>query len=169
MNSATVPLALLGGAGFAAASLLQTNPGQPLACARLALLGGTLTAAAASDLRSRRIPNRLVLPASGALLLLQLPGQPSSRLIAPAAVVAALFALSLARPRALGMGDSKLALLILCGLGSATTTALASGLAGAALASLWLVLREGRAALARSLPLAPFLTLGTLASLFLLP
>jgi Flp pilus assembly protein protease CpaA len=167
MNSSCVPLALLGGALFAAVSLVQTNPGQPLACARLGLLGGTLTAAAAYDLRSRRIPNRLVLPASLALLPLHLPGHPSSRLIAAAAIVAAAFALSFAQPRALGMGDSKLALLILSGLGAAATAALVAGLACAALASLWLVLSGGRAALGRSLPLAPFLLLGTLGSLVL--
>ena len=162
-------LVLAGAVVFAAATVVRVDEWQPLGCVRVALLGGTLTAAAVSDLRSRRIPNRIVVPASGLLLALQRPGQPGGRLVTAVIVVAALFVLSLAQPAALGMGDSKLALAVLCGLGGATTDALVVSLALAGLASVALLLRGGRPALRLGLPLAPFLLLGTLLSILVYP
>ncbi len=78
-----------------------------------------------------------------------------------------LGALSLARPQALGMGDVKLALLIAVGLDSAAARALVLGLALAATVGLMLLVREGRGAGQRALPLAPFLAAGSLLGLLL--
>src|SRR5438094_321145 len=76
-----------------------------------------LHAAAVYDLRERRIPNRIVVPAAILCLgLTLLSGVRLATLTAGVAIVAALLALSLARPAALGMGDVKLALLIVAGL-----------------------------------------------------
>lgn len=139
-----------------------------LALARLALCGAALGGAVAFDLRERRIPNRLVLPAAaGCLILSAWNGVRPVELASPLAIVAVLGALSLARPQALGMGDVKLALLIAVGLDSAAARALVLGLALAAAVGLMLLVREGSAAGQRALPLAPFLAAGSLLGLLL--
>ena len=78
---------------------------------------------------------------------------------------AALLALGLARPEALGMGDVKLALLLVLGLDGRGAVALVIALALAAGFGLLLCLRFGRAATSRKLPLAPFFAAGALIAL----
>ena len=139
-----------------------------LALARLALCGAALGGAVALDLRERRIPNRLVLPAAAGCLALSIGNSVRPVELASALpIVAVLGAISLARPQALGMGDVKLALLIAVGLDSAAARALLLGLALAAAVGLALLVREGRAAGQRALPLAPFLAAGSLLGLLL--
>jgi leader peptidase (prepilin peptidase)/N-methyltransferase len=133
-----------------------------LTLARLALLGAALAAVAVYDLAERRIPNRLVLPAAAGCAAITLAAGAGLALLAGFVVVVALLAVSLARPRALGMGDVKLALLIVSGLDGDALRALAFGLVFAALAALALLARDGRAAWRASLPLAPFLATGAL-------
>jgi hypothetical protein len=58
------------------------------------------------------------------------------------------------------MGDVKLALLVVLGLGDVATRALVLGLVLAAVFGALLLLRFGRSAAAQSLPLAPFLATG---------
>ncbi len=60
-----------------------------------------------------------------------------------AAIVLALLVASLASPRALGMGDVKLALVVLAGLDGTAVRALALALILAALAGLALIVRFG--------------------------
>jgi Flp pilus assembly protein protease CpaA len=89
----------------------------PLALGRLALLGAALGALVESDLAERRIPNRIVVPAAVACAGLWVPGGIGPfALIDGLVVVVVLLALSLCRPLALGMGDVKLALLLVLGL-----------------------------------------------------
>lgn len=155
--------ATVGAAAFAAAGL--AGGAGALVLARLALLGGALAATAIFDLAQRRIPNRIVLPASAACGALTLAHGSVSGLAAAGAVVLVLTVLALARPEALGMGDVKLALLIACGLDGKAATALILGLALAAVGGLALTARHRRRALNRALPLAPFLTLGATVAL----
>ena len=156
--------ALAGALAFATLAL-HAQP-SALSLLRLSLLGGTLAAASASDLKRRRIPNRLLLPASLACLgLLGAGSQVGAKLVAPLMLATAMLLLSLLRPAALGMGDSKTALLLVCGLGPEASDALYAGIATAALCALALLARHGRRALARPLPLAPFRTLGALLTL----
>jgi len=61
----------------------------------------------------------------------------------------------------------KLALLLGATLGSGVLPALVIGFASVGLAGLVLVLRDGRQALKRALPLAPFLAFGAIVSLLL--
>jgi prepilin signal peptidase PulO-like enzyme (type II secretory pathway) len=72
---------------------------------------------------------------------------------------------ALAIPRALGMGDVKLVLLLLCGLDATTPRAVIFGIALLALLAAPLVIRRGRAVLNSTLPLAPFLAAGSLLAL----
>ena len=157
-------LALLGAAGgavtFTAAGLLAGAG--TLALARLALLGAALAAAALYDLTERRIPNRLVLPAAAGCAALTLAVGLPLALLAGVAVVIGLLAVSLRFPQAFGMGDVKLALLIVLGLDGDALRALTLGLALAALAGLTLLVRHGRTAWRTSLPLAPALAAGAL-------
>lgn len=139
------------------------TPG-PLVLARLAILGGALGALAVFDLRERRIPNRIVLPATAACAALTLAEgiHPSTELYLGAIIVTVLLLVSFAAPAVLGMGDVKLALLILCALDGRTSLALLIALEIYALIALLLLIWWGRAALGASLPLAPIISAGCL-------
>lgn len=162
MTRPTLIPAMGGGALFALLGVV--DGADALALARLTVAGAALAAAALVDLRERRIPNRIVLPA--VLVCACLAGPAMLRLgLLALVVVGVLLALALLRPAALGMGDVKLALLVAVALGAAATPALLVGLALAALAGLSLALRRGRSALQSAIPLAPFLTVAAAISL----
>ena len=76
-----------------------------------------------------------------------------------------MLALSLMRPEALGMGDVKLALLLVLGLDGRAVVALLVALALAAGFGLLLLVRFGRTAASSKLPLAPFFAAGALIAL----
>ena len=149
-----------GTATFAGAGLIA-NMGV-LAVTRLATVGGALAACALFDLVQRRIPNRIVIPAAVTCAALTLVAGLPFALIAGVATVLLLLVVSLRWPLALGMGDVKLALLLVLGLDGNALRALALGLAFAALAGLLRVIRDGGTAWRASLPLAPFLAAGAL-------
>lgn len=137
-----------------------------LTLARFAVLGGALGLLVVYDVREHRIPNQIVLPAAGACAALSLIGGVRlGHLLAGAVLFLALLVIALALPRALGMGDVKLVLLLLCGLDGATPRAVIFGIALLALLAVPLVIRRGRAALSSALPLAPFLAAGSLLAL----
>ena len=160
MTKRTVIAATAGSATFASAGLLAST--SALTLARLAVLGGAVAAASFYDLTQRRIPNRIVLPAAAACAALTLAAGAPLSLLAGLATVLLLLVVSLRWPAALGMGDVKLALLLVLGLDGSALRALALGLALAALAGCALVARHGRTALRASLPLAPFIAAGAL-------
>jgi leader peptidase (prepilin peptidase)/N-methyltransferase len=138
----------------------------PLTLARFAVLGGALGLLVVYDVREHRIPNRIVLPAAGACAVLSLvAGVRLGHLLAGAGLLLALLIVALVLPSALGMGDVKLLLLLLCGLDGTTTRAVIFGIALLALLAVPLVIRRGRAALSSALPLAPFLAAGSLLAL----
>jgi len=153
-------VAAVGTATFVSAGLVA-NAGV-LVLTRLAIVGGALAACALHDFVQRRIPNRIVVPAAAACAALTLAaGQPLT-LTAGLATVLLLLIVSLRWPAALGMGDVKLALLLVLGLDGNALRALALGLAFAALAGLLRVIRDGGTAWRASMPLAPFLAAGAL-------
>jgi leader peptidase (prepilin peptidase) / N-methyltransferase len=134
----------------------------PLAVMRLAILGAALAQLAIVDLRERRIPNRIVLPATIICTALSIAGgtQISTGLILAAGLVALLLAVSLATPAVLGMGDVKLALLLLAALGGLASVALLLTLELYALLATILLVRRGRSIFGSTLPLAPIATVG---------
>jgi leader peptidase (prepilin peptidase) / N-methyltransferase len=160
MTERTLTAATAGCASFASAGLLAST--SPLTLARLAVLGGALAAVSFYDLTQRRIPNRIVLPAAAVCAALTLAAGAPLSLLAGLATVLLLLVVSLRWPAALGMGDVKLALLLVLGLDGSALRALALGLALAALAGCALLARHGRTAFRASLPLAPFITAGAL-------
>jgi leader peptidase (prepilin peptidase) / N-methyltransferase len=162
MSRPVLPLAAVGASAF----LLAGSGDRALVLVRLAVCGAALAAASATDLAEHRIPNRLVIPAAIACAGLSVAaGVPATGLLTGAAGVATLTLVSLAWPRALGMGDVKLALLVLAGLDGSAALALTLGPVLAALAGLAVIARSGRSAGRRSLPLAPFITAGSLLAL----
>jgi leader peptidase (prepilin peptidase)/N-methyltransferase len=160
MTKHTLIAATAGSATFASAGLLGSTIA--LTLARLAVLGAALAAASFYDLTQRRIPNRIVLPAAAACAALTLAAGAPLSLLAGLATVWLLLVVSLRWPAALGMGDVKLALLLVLGLDGSALRALTLGLALAALAGCVLVAGHGRTALRASLPLAPFIAAGAL-------
>lgn len=141
----------------------------PLALARLAVLGAALGQIALSDLRERRVSNRVVLPAAVLCAALSLAAgvHADAGLLVGIALVVLLLATSLASPATLGMGDVKLALLILCALDGLATAALLITLELYALTAVILLARRGRAAVGVTLPLAPLTAAGCLIALLL--
>jgi leader peptidase (prepilin peptidase) / N-methyltransferase len=138
----------------------------PLTLARLTLLGAALGAVVESDLFERRIQNRIVVPAAVACAAAwAASGIALFALVEGLVLVGGLLTLSLVRPEALGMGDVKLALLLVVGLDGRGAVALLVALALAAGFGLLMLARFGRAATSCKLPLAPFLALGALIAL----
>jgi leader peptidase (prepilin peptidase) / N-methyltransferase len=135
---------------------------------RFLILGAALGAVVAIDLAQHRIPNRIVFPASlGCAGLLAAEGIQPERLLAGFGLVALILALSLGWPASFGMGDVKLALLLVLGLAGLAAQALLLGLVLAAAFGALLIVRHGRSAARRSLPLAPFLSGGALLAVVL--
>ncbi len=151
--------AIGGGLAFLAAAIRMETDGTELA--RLLILGVALGAIVASDLAEHRIPNWIVVPASFACAtLLAAEEIPPQRLLGGLALVALMLGLCLFQPASFGMGDVKLALLLVLGLGGLAAQALVLGLVLAAAFGVLILLRHGRPAARRSLPLAPFLCSG---------
>jgi leader peptidase (prepilin peptidase) / N-methyltransferase len=142
----------------------------PLTIARLLILGGALGVLVLYDMRERRIPNRIVLPAACVCAALSLAEgvHPTAQLLLSVGVVLGLLCVSLAAPAVLGMGDVKLALLIVCALDAFAVIAFALTLEVYTIIAAILLFRRGRAALRMSLPLAPITTAGCLIALLLL-
>lgn len=139
-----------------------------LSLARLTVLGAALGQLVHCDVRERRIPNRIVLPAAGACAMLSLlEGVRLNTLIGGGVLLTVLLAVSLARPVWLGMGDVKLALLLLCGLHAATPRAILFAVELCAVIAVLFTLWRGREAFRIALPLAPFMAAGSLLALLI--
>lgn len=134
-----------------------------LTLVRLAVLGAAVGAVVESDLVERRIPNRIVVPAALVCGAATAASETAPfALVEGLALALVLLAFSLLRPEALGMGDVKLALLLVVALDGRSALALVAALALAASFGVVLLLRYGRAGAQRRLPLAPFFAAGAL-------
>jgi leader peptidase (prepilin peptidase)/N-methyltransferase len=131
--------------------------------AAAAVFAAALVAIAFVDVRERRVPNRIVLPAAAVVLILHTLGDPTWEWAAAAAIAfVALLVPALVYPAGLGMGDAKLMLLLGAMLGRDVLPALVVGFAVAAIPSLVLLARGRRRA---TFPLAPFLAVGGVVAL----
>jgi leader peptidase (prepilin peptidase)/N-methyltransferase len=154
------PVTVAAAAGMAAVALLRlgTGPDGVLAAGLLAVL----VVLSSIDLQARVLPNRIVFPATAAVLAWQLaffPGQAAEWI--GAALGAGVFMLlpSLIRPGAMGMGDVKLAVLLGAALGRDVLSALTLGCLAVVPVALWLLVRR-RGVRDATVPLGPFLALG---------
>lgn len=124
------------------------------------------------DATTRRLPNRIVLPAAAATLALRLltsPGQWPVWVGASLGGAALLLVVALARPGGLGMGDVKLMLLLGAALGVGVVAALVLATGAAAVAGLAVIARHGWAGRSRTIPLGPFLAFGVVIVLIASP
>jgi leader peptidase (prepilin peptidase)/N-methyltransferase len=124
------------------------------------------------DATTRRLPNRIVLPAAAATLALRLltaPGEWPGWLGASLGGAALLLVVALARPGGLGLGDVKLMLLLGAALGAGLVPALLLATVAAALAGLAVIARHGWAGRSRTIPLGPFLAFGVVVVLIAAP
>ncbi len=126
-----------------------------------------LVAVSAIDLEHRIIPNRIVVPAAAAALVVQTALHPSVEwAVAALAASGFLFAAALAYPAGMGMGDVKLALLMGAVLGRTVSVALMVGMFAALVPSVILLARHGTAARKMGIPFGPFLAVGSVVALF---
>ncbi len=120
-----------------------------------------------TDLEHRLIPNRIVVPGTIVVLVLRTVDEPSPAwAIAMLAAGAVLLVAALVYPPGMGMGDVKLAAFLGAGLGAAAAVALFVGFLAALVPALVLLVRHGRAARKKGIPLGPFLALGGVVGLF---
>lgn len=132
-----------------------------------ALFCWVLVVVTRTDLEHRIIPNRVVVPGTLVILGLRTVEDPSVVWVLAALVAGAvLFAVALAYPKGMGMGDVKLAAFLGAGLGGAVAVAFFVGFLSAFVPAAFLLVRHGRAARKRAIPLGPFLALGAVVALF---
>jgi leader peptidase (prepilin peptidase)/N-methyltransferase len=155
------PGAVVLGAGVAVLALLRLGFTAHGILAAAVLV--VLTLLSAIDLRWRLLPNRIVLPATAAVLAWQFaffPSRSAEWLLAAVGAAAALLLPSLVSPGAIGMGDVKLGALLGASLGAGVIGALMLGFLAVVPISLVLLVRHGTAARRATLPLGPFLSFG---------
>ncbi len=123
----------------------------------------TLVIVTVTDLELRLIPNRVLLPAAIAGLVIAAVSDPGSlpERLAAALGAGGLFLLAaLAYPRGMGLGDVKLAATMGLFLGRDVAAAILVALLAGSAVGLVLLLRHGSAARKQAIPFGPFLALG---------
>lgn len=129
----------------------------------------TLAAITLTDLERRIIPNKVLIVSAIAALALAASLDPSSlpeRAIAGVAAGGLLFAVALAYPRGMGLGDVKLAAVMGLYLARAVAPALLVAFLAGSLFGLALIARHGAAARKQAVPFGPFLAFGGVVGLF---
>ena len=156
----TAATALLGGAcGLAFGLTLEALAG--------ALFCWALVVVTRTDLEHRLIPDRIVLPGTLAVLALRTLDDPSVEwVVAAVAAGLVLFLIVLVYPRGLGMGDVKLSAFLGAGLGVAVIAAMFVGFFAAFVPAAVMLVRHGKDARKKAIPLGPFLALGGVVALF---
>ena len=159
---------LYGGALLAIASFVRFGfSGHALVGA---IFAPTLLLLSVIDLDRRLIPDAIVLPALGAVLVLQIafhPGHTLEWVLASLGAALFLFIPLLIYPAGMGMGDVKLAALLGAALGTSVTVAIAVALFAGGIVALFVLGREGIEARKKAIPYGPFLALGGIVVFFL--
>jgi leader peptidase (prepilin peptidase) / N-methyltransferase len=130
----------------------------------------TLLLLAVIDLDRRLIPDMIVLPALGAVLILQIAFQPEHALewvLASLGAALFFFIPMLIYPAGMGMGDVKLAALLGAALGKSVAAAIFFAVLAGGAAALLVLGREGIGARKNTIAFGPFLALGGLVVFFL--
>jgi leader peptidase (prepilin peptidase) / N-methyltransferase len=126
-----------------------------------------VVAVTVTDLERRIVPNRIVVPALAAALVVQTVRDPSFEWIVASVGAGGFFLLlAIVYPAGLGMGDVKLAAFLGAWLGWDVAVALFVGSLVGALPALFLVLRGGADARKTTIPYVPALAVGALVGLF---
>ncbi len=126
-----------------------------------------VVAVTVTDLERRIVPNRIVLPALAAALVVQTVGDPSVEWIVSALGAGGFFLiLALVNPAGLGMGDVKLAAFLGAWLGYAVAVALFVGSLLGMVPAVLVLLRRGAEGRKTTLPYVPALAAGAIVGLF---
>jgi leader peptidase (prepilin peptidase)/N-methyltransferase len=134
-----------------------------------ALFTVVLVALSAIDIERGILPNRIVLPATGVVLVLQIAFFPDQALewVVSALGAGLFFLVAYLTYRAgLGLGDVKFALLLGAGLGKGVVLGIFVGMFAAGIAGVIIIGRQGFEARKKTIPLGPFLAFGAVISLF---
>jgi leader peptidase (prepilin peptidase)/N-methyltransferase len=133
------------------------------------LLVAILVPVALIDLDTRRIPNKITLPAAVLAVVVGLafdPAKVPEQLVAGAAAGGFLLVFALLYPRGMGMGDVKLAAVMGLYLGRTVAVAMLAGLIAATVVGALVMARVGvQQGRKTALPFGPFLALGALVGL----
>lgn len=126
-----------------------------------------LVAVTITDLERRIIPNRIIVPALAAALVVQTAREPSVEWVLAALGAGGFFlVLALVYPAGLGMGDVKLAAFMGAWLGRDVAVALFVGSLLGVVPALAALLRPGGKGRKETLPYGPFLAAGGVVGLF---
>jgi leader peptidase (prepilin peptidase) / N-methyltransferase len=132
-----------------------------------AIFCAVLVVLSAIDVERFIIPNKIVLPAAGVVVVAQTAIDVSPEwLLAGIGAAGFLLIAALIYPAGMGMGDVKLALLLGFQLGRTVPIALMVGMIAALVPSVVLFARHGAAARKMRIPFGPFLALGGVVALF---
>ncbi len=127
-----------------------------------------LAAITLTDLERRIIPNRILLAGSVLCIAIAAPTDPAGlpeRAIAAAAAGGLMFAVVLAYPKGMGLGDVKLTAAMGLFLGSAVAPAILVALLTGSVVGLAMIARHGSAARKMAIPFGPFLAVGGIVGL----
>jgi leader peptidase (prepilin peptidase)/N-methyltransferase len=122
-----------------------------------------LAAITLTDLERRIIPNKILLVGAALCLAIAVPfdtGSLPERALAAAAAGGLLFAVVLAYPKGMGLGDVKLVATMGLFLGRAVAPAILVALLAGSVVGLLLIARHGQRARKMAIPFGPFLALG---------
>ena len=126
-----------------------------------------LVAVSVTDLERRIIPNRIIVPALAAALVVQTARDPSVEWLVGALAAGGFFlVLALVYPAGLGMGDVKLAAFMGAWLGWDVAVALFAGSLLGMVPALVALLRSGGRGRKETMPYGPFLAAGGVIGLF---
>jgi leader peptidase (prepilin peptidase) / N-methyltransferase len=131
-----------------------------LACA-------VLVAVTVTDLERRVVPNRIIVPALAAALVVQTARDPSLEWIVASLAAGGFFLIAaLIYPAGLGMGDVKLAAFLGAWLGAPVLVALFAGSLITLIPAVIILAVRGSAGRKTGIPFAPFLAAGGVVALF---
>jgi leader peptidase (prepilin peptidase)/N-methyltransferase len=157
-------------ATFALVMLALVQFGPSARALGAAFLLCVVAALAIVDLEQRRIPNRIVLPATAVVVVAQIALDPrrTPELLAISLAAGLFFCVPmLVSPGGMGMGDVKLAVLLGAALGQAVVLAIAVAVLASFLMAVALLARDGAGARKSAIAFGPFLALGAVAAIFL--
>jgi leader peptidase (prepilin peptidase)/N-methyltransferase len=130
-----------------------------------AFVAAVLVVIAVIDIRTLRVPNRIVLPATAIVLVTEIaldPSRAGERVLATLVAGGLLLILNLISSAGLGMGDVKLGMLLGAALGWGVIGALEIAFMALLPFAIAVLLRDGRRARKTALPFAPFMAFGAL-------
>jgi leader peptidase (prepilin peptidase)/N-methyltransferase len=146
---------------FAAAAIVESGDAATIAIDFVFVT--MLAAITLTDLERRVIPNKILLVGAVLCLAIAVPTDPgglAERAIAAVAAGGLLFAVALAYPKGMGLGDVKLTATMGLFLGRAVAPAILIALLAGSAVGLALIARHGQKARKMAIPFGPFLAFG---------